>query len=88
MHGNAKERRETKDLDITGSRTGGYRLSAIQRADRLGSATYILSYDRNSWVDRGYQSAKEFNYSIAVIFTSAGGIGTALGIFIQKLFGG
>jgi hypothetical protein len=80
--------KSNQDLGSSFSRTGGYRLSAVHRPDRLDSTTYLFGYDGRSWYYRTDLSYQEFNYSLAVIFTSATGVGAGIGVIIQQLFGG
>jgi hypothetical protein len=80
--------KSNQDLGTSYGRTGGYWLSAVHRKNRLGTITYLFGYDGGSWYYRADLSYQELNYSLAVIFTSAGGLGAGIGILIQQLFGG
>ncbi len=87
MHEQQKGRKAEK-LDFINSRYGGYWLPTVHGRDRLGSLTYIYSYDGGTWSYYTDSYSKELTHNIAIVIASAGAFGAGIGFLIIKLLGG
>lgn len=78
-------RHQAPKLGITYRRTYRNWISAIHRASKLDSITYIQFHDRGAWSSEYYITTKELTHSFAVILVSAGAFGIGLGELIAEI---